>query len=160
MEDMQFTSLMIGIISSLVATAIFILMSEVFRRVLLPWFADKIYQGVRIDGTWKLELNNTDSALQSGELKLEQWGNKIKGIYYHEINGSREFYNISGSISNMYLMYTCVPTSNRKIDAAAALLHIVEGDECNLNLVGNLLYQSHGGKVSSWDDVKFALTSS
>ena len=47
--DSLIISLGIGISSSLLATALFILVSEFFRRKILPWYADKIYRGVRID---------------------------------------------------------------------------------------------------------------
>jgi hypothetical protein len=51
-----FWSLVIGIVSSLVATALFLGFAEFFRRSLLPWYIDKLYRGVRIDGTWTLHM--------------------------------------------------------------------------------------------------------
>ncbi len=50
---MEYTiALVIGIFSSLIATAGLVGLSELFRRVLLPLYSDAVYKGVRIDGKW------------------------------------------------------------------------------------------------------------
>ena len=64
------TSLIIGISSSLAATLLFIGGSEIFRKIFLPWYADFIYKGIRIDGDWKLELNASEEAENRGQILL------------------------------------------------------------------------------------------
>ncbi len=69
MDDLVI-SLGIGISSSLFATALFISVSEFFRRIILPWYADKIYRGVRVDGEWEVDeilgksLKDFDTAIR------------------------------------------------------------------------------------------------
>jgi hypothetical protein len=157
MNSIQYESLFIGIISSLVATTIFILLSEFVRKYLLPWIADKIYKGVRIDGHWKLYLKNDEFPSYVAEFKLQQWGNKVKGTYFHEISGVKDTYNVQGCISNMYFMYTSEPSSNRKIDAGAGLKHIEDDDDGKLILKGDVLHMGPSGQVSSINNLKFTL---
>jgi hypothetical protein len=149
--------LIIGIASSLVATAIFILLSEFVRKIMLPWIADKVYRGVRIDGVWKLISDNGEASSKVVEFNLSQWGNKITGSYYHESEGEREHYKISGTVNDMYFMYTCEPVSNKQVDAAVGLFHIEDGDRGNrLNLNGALLFRGKSGEVNHWPALVYA----
>lgn len=146
--------LVVGIISSLFATAVFIIISEVFRTIVLPWASDKIYRGVRIDGEWKAIDIIEDDDNGDMQFSLKQWGDKISGNYFHLIKGKKESYKLTGSIKNMYFMATMEPTSNKKIDACALLMHVQE-KQGNLILKGSLLYQATGGMVDAWNNILF-----
>ena len=147
-------SIVIGISSSLIATAIFIIASETFRKIVLPWYADKIYRDIRIDGDWIFEgEDKTDICLS-----LKQWGNQISGTYCHEVlcNSKRklEQYKLCGTVRNSYFMATIEPESQRAIDAIVLLVHIEEGSE-ELQLRGSLLHKGNPGEVRYWDQVLF-----
>lgn len=153
--DDQMLPVVVGIISSLIATAIFISLSEIFRRLVFPWIEDKIYRGVRIDGTWRLHAE--DGKLVDGssvEIEIKQWGDKISGTCFTENEDDRTVYRINGVLKNMYLMAYMEPASSKMIDASAILFH-VEHEKNSLHLRGSLLHKSRPGKVGCWDDLTF-----
>lgn len=140
-------SLFIGISSSLVATAIFILVSEMIRKIAIPWFSDKIYKGVRIDGHW-------DSLNGDAEFDLRQWGDKVTGRYSHTSHNGATTYKVTGILKNMYLMAITEPESEKIIDAASLLLHVEYSEDC-LILRGGVLYKGDPGSIESWNGLEF-----
>ncbi|MBF6057748.1 hypothetical protein [Thiomicrorhabdus heinhorstiae] len=156
-------SLIIGISSSLVATALFILLSEFIRRVIIPWYADKIYRGVRIDGEWEATvLSGNEDAKETMEendmfmrLSLSQKGETIKGGYTHKnINEEADEYHLEGRIRDMYFLATAIPKSNRKIDGISFLFHI-DYKGSKLRMIGGVLSQGKAGEVLSHNGIGF-----
>lgn len=148
--------IVLGIITSLVATAIFIGLAEIIRRLVFPWVEDKIYRGVRVDGTWKLHSNggipiNDNTTI---EMEIKQWGDKISGTCFTLSSDDKTIYVIKGVLKNMYLMAYMEPTSSKMIDASAFLFHI-EHEKNSLRLKGSLLHKNLPGKVSCWEELIF-----
>lgn len=142
-------SIIIGIVSSLFATAIFIMMSEFIRKVAIPWYEDKIYRGVRIDGKWELlHLGDEDEQVDglSMQLHLKQRGDVVFGTYMHSIGDTTYTYVLSGKIRDMYFLATAVPESNRQIDGMSLLLHI-QYKKSKLQMQGGVLYEGAPGEV-------------
>jgi hypothetical protein len=48
-------SVLLGIVSSLIATFVFLFLAYVFKTAVLPWFRQQVYRGVRINGAWRWE---------------------------------------------------------------------------------------------------------
>lgn len=150
-------SLIIGIGSSLLATAIFILASECIRTILLPWYTDKIYRGVRIDGEWQIKERHGkewQSENLSMTLKLAQKGEIITGTYTHKSDREIDEYILEGRIRDMYFLATAVPKSNRHVDAITLLLHI-NNVNSNLVMTGGVLCQGKPGEVNSHLGMQF-----
>jgi hypothetical protein len=147
-------SLVIGIASSLIATALFIGASEVCRRVLLPWFADKIYRGVRIDGTWE-HKNSFEGEKILICLELSQKSDKITGTYFHQLNeGNPEHYLLSGVLRDSYLTAMIHPLSPHQLDAGCFLLHVHSAD--GMKMEGIVLsVSSKTGSVKSHPNASF-----
>ena len=158
----NFSSLIVGIVSSLIATAAFIALSELFRRVVLPWYEDKIYRGVRIDGEWRLKsmagksLDPQSDTLTS-KFTLHQRGEKITGEYMHtDEAGKPEIYSVIGFIRDGYLSLLSEPKSRRAIDAGVGLYHIrYEGSA--LRLLGSLSYVSAPGVIKTQPEMCYEL---
>ncbi|MBF0376245.1 MAG: hypothetical protein HQK72_02065 [Desulfamplus sp.] len=150
----NFVSLIIGIVSSLVATAVFIVLSEFFRRIVLPWYEDKIYRGVRIDGEWRIKsvdgkaVDPKDATLTS-KFTLHQKGEKVMGQYFHGgVDEKDEVYLVTGHIRDGYLSLISEPKSRRSIDAGVGLYHI-RYDGSKLQLLGALTYIVNHGEVET-----------
>lgn len=154
--DGQLLAVVVGIVSSLIATAIFIGTSEFFRRLALPWIEDKIYRGVRLDGNWRLNTANGSNMPEglSIEMEIEQWGDKIYGTTVINYEDEKDVYKIRGVLKNMYFMAYMEPISPKMIDASA-LLFFVEHEKSSLQLRGSLLHKDKPGKVGSWQDLVF-----
>ena len=155
-------SLIIGITSSMIATAVFIFLSELIRRTVLPWYADKIYRGVRIDGKWVLVKNEGNDIPEKDELMtfdLTQKGDTITGTYTHKLKNEIDLYRLNGFLRDMYFSAIAMPMSNRQIDAASFLFY-VEYEGSRLHFLGGVLYKGKPGEVKAWQDLNFALSDS
>ena len=154
--DGQLLPVVVGIASSLIATAIFIGLSEIFRRLVFPWVEDKIYRGVRLDGSWRLKTADGGDLANgtSIEMEIKQWGDKITGTCLTQDEDDRTVYKIKGVLKNMYFMAYMEPVSSKMIDASAVLFH-VEQEKNSLHLCGSLLHKAKPSKVGCWDDLTF-----
>jgi len=152
-------SLIIGITSSLVATSIFIGGSLLIKNYFLPWYEDKIYTGIRIDGEWKSKEIEVNGKLLNMEktpftLNLKQNGGKITGYYTHKDKEKEEKYILEGKIKDMYFLATAVPVSKRATDGVSFLLHVFNKNS-KLSMGGSILAQSDYGTVKSYEKLKF-----
>jgi len=160
-------SLIIGIASSLIATGVFITLSELFRRVLIPWYSDKIYRGVRIDGQWDISQVGGKDIPDSAKGKivmtfsLVQKGDKISGMYSHKKESDKleDRYLLEGVVRDMYFLATAIPESNRRVDGISFLMYI-DYHNSKLTLNGAMLCQAEPGEVASEEGMRFQLTSS
>jgi hypothetical protein len=155
----HFWSLVIGIVSSLVATALFLGFAEFFRRSLLPWYIDKLYRGVRIDGTWTLHMMDGKSIkLEDPEkmiFQLFQRGDRINGDYSYQVAAAPVAnYRVIGVIRDMHFMATLEPKSNRLIDPAVCLFYI-EHVAGALALTGRMTTTSKRGAITSSTELCF-----
>lgn len=134
-------ALIIGICSSLLATGLFIAISELFRRVILPWYADKVYRGVRIDGHWEVEdVADYSNGERCQSMTLKQKGDVISGVYTHADPEDTDVYDLHGRVRDQYFMATAAPQSNRHIDGIVLMLKIFnQGGKQRLK--GGVLYQ-------------------
>jgi hypothetical protein len=152
-------ALLLGIVSSLVATGLFIGISEMVRRILLPWYADRIYRGVRIDGDWNLISLNSASSPQDFEMELhlKQSGDRVSGTYAHKPpKGRRDTYQLTAAIRDGYLLAYATPISNRHMDAISLLLYIHTKLD-DLQLSGGVLFSGDPGKVKTIEQISFRL---
>ncbi len=157
MDDLV-VSLIVGISSSFLATALFILGGEFVRKTVLPWYGDRIYRGIRIDGKWKLTqalgINTEDKEIFMN-LFLEQKGDVITGVYSHKDKDEVvDEYIIQGRLRDMYFLATAVPKSNRLTDAITLLFYI-NNVKSKLIMNGGMLHQSTPGEIGSTMDVEF-----
>jgi len=152
-------TLIVGIASSLLATGMFIGASELVRRVILPWYADKVYRGVRIDGDWDIAFYKDipkPAELQMS-FHLSQSGEKISGQYSHGTPDTRrDVYNVVGLVRDGYFLAYATPVSNRHLDGISILLHIrSKGDD--LLMAGSVLCCASPGTVAAVEPVTFKL---
>jgi hypothetical protein len=154
-----FWALIVGIVSSLLATALFIGISELVRRVLIPWYSDKVYRGVRIDGNWELHILEGQSIqLQTPEqmiFQLIQRGDRITGEYSYQIEqAAAAHYRVVGVLRDRHFIATLEPKSNRLIDPAVCLFY-VEHLEGSLGLTGKIVAPGDRGAIGPGSDLSF-----
>ena len=145
--------IMLGIVSSLVATGLFIALGEFLRKVVIPYWKDHTYSDIRVDGEWRLVVFGegtpvTDDSVVS--MSLKQYANKVSGTFWHKDKNSEEMaiYRLDGTIKSMYLHAMAVRESNRSLDGATFLLHIEDGKD-GLQMRGGSLFQVAQGNVES-----------
>lgn len=153
--------LLLGIVSSLVATALFIGASELVRKVVLPWYADRVYRGVRVHGDWELIRMGEHEDISSVQLNLHllQSGDKVTGSYTHKWkNEPRDTYDVVGAIRDGYFLAIATPSSRRQMDGISMLLYI-RTKQNELHMTGSLLHCGDPGQVKSFEGLTFRLVS-
>lgn len=153
------SSVLLGIVSSLIATGIFISISEIFRRIVVPWYSDKIYRGVRIDGKWILESINDKPAPETETMvfELTQKGDIITGTYCHtdpDNSDDTTFYSLSGVFQNSHFSAILRVRSPHVIDAITMLLY-VRYEKSKLRLRGGVLASGKPGEVVAHTELEF-----
>jgi|TARA_R100001039_G_scaffold37683_2_gene36873 hypothetical protein len=147
----EVTPLIIGISSSLVATFIFLFSRWILLEVLIPWYLDKIYKGIRVDGQWTDVMEGEEDCPVRAALNLKQNANKITGIYSHiflkEVD-STTTYKVEGEIRDSYVTLTCWPLAKDHLDAGTMLFKVFS--RSGLRMKGSNAYiSSEEGVVKS-----------
>ena len=73
-----FESIIIGIISGSLATAVILLISNFMKDTVLPWYSQLVYKGLKIDGGWKSSITTPSGNLQDMKLLIKQRANIIE----------------------------------------------------------------------------------
>ena len=160
-------ALVIGIASSLIATATFVCFAEVTRRVLLPWYADRIYRGVRLDGKWIVcrigDINIKSTPKNRNEFDLKQKGDQITDITILQSPNepSPTIYKLRGQFRDGYFSATAWPISTNMMDAMSCLFRVFYDDK-TLHLKGLLSFMnSKTAQIETMgSDIEFIRTSS
>lgn len=149
-----FETVLLGITSSLIATFIFLYLSWITKTVILPWYEDKIYRGVRIDGHWIAEKwDGTDideiAAISEATIEIKQKADHISGIYSHvdRDDGDTTSYVFKGEIRNSYVTASSWPIARDHIDAGAFVLNVYSDN--GLKMKGMISYIGDSGNVGS-----------
>jgi hypothetical protein len=123
-------TIVLGIVSGIITTALLYLAGIVFTKIIIPWYQKIIYQGVDLNGEWKFErqLNNESEIFR---LSLVQNANSISGqLTYLRINNeeTREVnYLLNGSVWEGYLTLNMKSKDRRAIAYATSLLKVERG---------------------------------
>lgn len=105
--------------------------------LVIPWFEERIYKDIRIEGTWySLYPQATDSRQEV--VSIERHGHAITGtIICTSGSDSGEKYQIAGSFRNMLLPLTYESADSTKSDRGTITLQSVHNGE---RMVGKLAY--------------------
>lgn len=143
----------LGIMSSLVATFVFLGLRQIFLVIVVPWFRRQIYRGVRIDGIWETEmLDNIKYTFQ-----MKQDADSITGKFTHsqsiDNNINSLSYTINGFCRDAFFVGMAEPSAQDAIDRQVFLFKIIHRGQ-NLYMIGTTL-TVEGGEIRSRDNVEF-----
>lgn len=78
--------ILVGVCSGLVTGIVILVFTQIWQKILVPWYEQRIYRGVHIDGTWTLEdIGAKDSGWSQREILI------IKQIA-HRLSGNQLLY--------------------------------------------------------------------
>lgn len=148
-------TVLVGVLSSLVATFIFLHLSWLVKTILIPWYEDRIYRGVRINGHWTIQelagidAEQLDEVGTKATIDIKQNGDQVTGLYSHSNIKSDDVatYKFKGEIRNSYLSATSWPIADDHIDAGAYVLRVFSHG--GLRMKGVVTYISNDGIVNS-----------
>ena len=165
MKKEFFYAIMAGVVSGVLTACIIWLIHKFFIKIFTPWFEQRVYKGVLLDGTWTavtddprvLTLKNgtTISGIKRRNLTLNisQKGSHIKGLFYAKaetldsskksINGEEYYnqYSVCGNIKNNYVILNYEAMSKNRTGMGAIVLQIVHG---GTKIIGGMAYVGEG----------------
>jgi hypothetical protein len=71
-----------GIIAGFITSVVLFLITRIWRYHFIPWIEDKIYQDIRVDGSWSIMDNDDEGESlysQQETLELEQRASRLSG---------------------------------------------------------------------------------
>lgn len=126
-----------GLISGVLATLLVFVFRSVWTALIIPWFEERIYKDVRIEGNW-YSLYPTTSDSRQEVISLERHGHAITGIIICTVgNDTGEKYQVAGSFRNMLLPLTYESADSTKTDRGTITLKLVHNGE---RLAGKLAF--------------------
>jgi len=127
--DSTSSSLVVGIISGILTSAMIFLAISVFEKVVIPWYQAIIYRGVDINGEWQMERPGSN---QTAIFNLEQSAHKIKGIATFVTKESKSegldevrTFTVDGQISERFVTLVLKHKDKQRLGISAYLLEIV-----------------------------------
>jgi hypothetical protein len=150
------STILLGVVSGLLSGYAIYFLAVVFRRVVVPWYAQFIYRGIDISGTWLLNSDSYDR--RTITLELKQRAGELSGLSTHVLReGSPNSdssdsdrirtYHIVGNLHDRFVILTGRPTQSTRIGALCFLLEIV-GDGTTMMGVGTA-YSSSLKRIDS-----------
>lgn len=109
-------SIIIGVVSGLITGFCALTLSQIFRKIVRPWYESLIYDGIKIEGTWHIEFTDPTHN-RNVTFELNQKANTLTGISTHVLKDEKKSgdkirtYQLSGRIRNRF-----IDLSGRSID--------------------------------------------
>lgn len=133
-------SIVIGVISGVLASTVVFLLALLFNRVIVPWYQNIIYSGINVSGTWNSESKLPDSKKLLTSLELKQSANNILGSATASIKHSEEqidpvrILSVTGKINDRFVQLTITPVDAKRLGAVSVLSEVV----------------GHGNRMKGW----------
>lgn len=142
----MFDNFAIGIISGLVTTLFVVVFRATWHSVVIPWFEERIYKDIRIEGKWFSFYPDFRDGRQE-VVTLDRKGHAVTGtIVCTHGSDAGEKYNIAGSFRNMILPLTYESSETTKADRGAIALKSARNGE---RFVGKIAMYSDSQEVIS-----------
>jgi hypothetical protein len=118
----MFENLVSGLISGLVVSFLVLVVSRFWRGVVDPWFEERVYKDLHIEGKWySLYVNTGDYRKET--ISLKRHGHTITGHMICKTGeDDGEEYSLCGSFRNLLLPITYEATDKQKSDRGTITL--------------------------------------
>lgn len=130
MEINDLVSLVIGIVSGIITTALIYLAVLIFRRIVIPWYQGIVYKGIDVGGEWRVLSPNIEGIDMF--LTLDQNAYRLKGTLTLTTKEGDELqidrirtYRIEGSVSNRFIVAILSRIEKNRIGIGTLLFEVV-----------------------------------
>jgi len=132
-----------GVVAGLLTSALLFLLGVIFSRVVLPWYENLVYKGVDLRGIWVREFDQ-HNAHYAVQLSLDQSAHRVTGTGTFTKSGTGagdyvQFFTISGSTWEGFLILTMRSTNRKSLSFVAGLLKVKDRGNA---LVGHWVYRA------------------
>lgn len=133
-------SLVIGVVSGIVATFLVVVFRSIWKNILVPWYDERLYQGPKIEGVWLADIKFSDPHREPSKhrLRLKRAGYKVTGrTVCYEGYSEGNSYDLNGAFKNLILTCSYQIDHPRQIERGSMVLMLVNDGKV---LKGHLLY--------------------
>ena len=136
-----------GLVSGIVVTIFVLVFRHFWNAVIVPWFEDRVYKDVRLEGKW-YGFYPTSGDLRQDVIVLKRHGHSIKGkMICAKGEDEGDEYSVTGSFRNMLLPLVYESTDKTKTDRGSITLRCTTNGE---RLTGKIaLYNTYEDTVIS-----------
>ncbi|WP_040433001.1 hypothetical protein [Chlorobium ferrooxidans] len=122
------SEVLLGIVAGIITSMIIGAVTRFFYDTILPWYQQKVYKGVILQGTWDGEMA-ISGITYSMSLCINQKGHKISGSLIantEDKNAPKKHTNMQflGEINDGYAMINCISTDRTDISFGTMILKI------------------------------------
>lgn len=140
-------NVMAGIISGLIVTLFVVVFRNFWRGSIIPWFEDRVYKDLKIEGTW-FSLYPTVIGERPETITLKRHGHAVTGFIVCNSGADEgKIYYISGSFRNTILTLFYESADRRNLDRGTITLKSVKNGSRFV------------GKIASYEDYSDSITS-
>lgn len=124
------SSIFFGVVSGVMASALLLLLGLLYQRVLLPWYEDRVYHGIMVGGTWRVE-HMSNSNRRDITIELVQRANRLIGASIHVATGDNvagdrvRRYSLEGEIRDRFVYLRGVHSDPARIGANSFLFEVI-----------------------------------
>ncbi len=141
-----------GLISGLIVTFLVVVIRAFWIHIIIPWFEERVYKDVQIEGKWFSCYPTDPSRLEV--VSLKRHGHTVNGtIICTSGSDSGENYNVQGSFRNLILPLTYEADDRTKTDRGAITLRLVQNSQ---RLAGKIaFYDTPADSINSVEVIWF-----
>ena len=139
------SEMMIGVISGLVATFLALVISQLWNKIIVPWFEERIYKDAHIEGKWNAKFYFRGNKTEDFIFNIRRTSHHITGDMIGLEDGKK--YEIDGEFRNMILTLSYSSKIEYEVDRGClTLLLIKNGKEFDGHIA---YYFSRGYKTKT-----------
>ena len=149
-------SLVIGVVSGILTSALIYLLILIFTRIVLPWYRQLMYRGIEVQGEWTSSMHLRPELIQEWSMELKQKADSVSG----DLSQSKcqdgqiiktETLRLTGSLKDRFLSGSIHPVEKSRLGICMILLEIV-GDGSEMQ--GCVGWYDIGTKSIMSDDIE------
>lgn len=141
------SDLFVGTTAGLVATFLTVVFSSLWKNVIEPWYEERVYQGIRIEGRWESTVT-IDNDRQVTMWNISQVAHKIS-VHFVAIEGRNKnnHYKGRGEIHNLSVTVIYAKNQRYTLDKGCLLLKVTQDGSA---MKGYILHEDNlSGEVST-----------
>lgn len=122
-------SILFGIVSGVIAGFLVYALSQVFRKIVLPWYSTVMYRGYDVAGTWRV-VEMEPAQRREITFTLAQKAGVVTGISTHVLRGEcrdderTRTYALTGELRDRFLSLMARHVDRRRIGVATIMIEI------------------------------------
>jgi hypothetical protein len=120
--------MVVGIVSGLVTGGLIYVVAVLWRQILVPWYHERVYNGIKVAGTWRLTPD--EDFYQVETIELAQAADRLSGrLILQPKEGQKaetRSLELTGSVRDGFVLFTCVSSMPGRLGFVAYL-----GQVCN-----------------------------